>query len=109
MSYFEDFDPAGRARGGLPSGWEEPRKVTSILVDAITPKDHYSSDHAPPSRPPLVAGRDGTRLERRRTWSGSCTERSYTMWASSVWQTRSWRSRSPDGGRVESRQDATRR
>ena len=46
MSYFDEFDPASRAREGLPSGWEEARKVTSILVDAITPKDHYTSDHA---------------------------------------------------------------
>src|SRR5688500_4495623 len=46
MSYFGEFDPAGRAREDLPSGWEEARKVTSILVDAITPKDHYTSDHA---------------------------------------------------------------
>src|ERR671915_316348 len=46
MSYFGEFDPAGRAREDLPSGWEEARKVTSIVVDAITPKDHYSTDHA---------------------------------------------------------------
>src|ERR687893_2823370 len=46
MSFFGDLDPAGRAREDLPSGWEEARKVTSILVDAITPKDHYTSDHA---------------------------------------------------------------
>src|ERR687889_235498 len=46
MSYFGDFGPAGRAREDLPSGWEEARKVTFILVDAITPKDHYTSDHA---------------------------------------------------------------
>src|ERR687890_1100178 len=46
MSYFGDFDTAGRAREDLPSGWEEARKVTSILVDAITPKDHYTTDHA---------------------------------------------------------------
>src|SRR5215218_3152484 len=46
MSYFSEFDPASRAREDLPSGWEEARKVTSILVDAITPKDHYTSDHA---------------------------------------------------------------
>jgi putative nucleotidyltransferase with HDIG domain len=46
MSYFREFDPAGRAREDLPSGWEEARKVTSIVVDAITPKDHYTSDHA---------------------------------------------------------------
>src|SRR5215211_8273914 len=46
MSCFREFDPAGRAREDLPSGWEEARKVTSIVVDAITPKDHYTSDHA---------------------------------------------------------------
>src|SRR5215218_922386 len=46
MSYFGEFDPAGRAQEDLPSRWEEARKVTSILVDAITPKDHYTSDHA---------------------------------------------------------------
>src|SRR5215213_7757008 len=46
MSYFREFDPEGRAREDLPSEWEEARKVTSILVDAITPKDHYTSDHA---------------------------------------------------------------
>src|SRR5215213_8692154 len=46
MSYFSEFDPASRAREDLPSGWEEARKVTSILVDATTPKDHYTTDHA---------------------------------------------------------------
>jgi len=46
MSYFGEFDPAGRAREDLPLGWEEARKVTTILVDAATPKDHYTSDHA---------------------------------------------------------------
>jgi putative nucleotidyltransferase with HDIG domain len=46
MSYFGEFDPEGRAQEDLPSGWEEARKVTSILVDATTPKDHYTSDHA---------------------------------------------------------------
>jgi putative nucleotidyltransferase with HDIG domain len=46
MSYFGEFDPAGRACEDLPSGWEEARKVTSILVDAATPKDHYTADHA---------------------------------------------------------------
>jgi putative two-component system response regulator len=46
MSYFGEFDPPGRAREDLPSGWEEARKVTSILVDAVTPKDHYTADHA---------------------------------------------------------------
>jgi len=47
MSYFGDeFDPAGRAQEELPAGWEEARKVTSILVDATTPKDHYTAQHA---------------------------------------------------------------
>jgi HD-GYP domain-containing protein (c-di-GMP phosphodiesterase class II) len=46
MSYFGEFDPEGRAQEDLPSGWEEARKVTSILVDATTPKDHYTADHA---------------------------------------------------------------
>jgi putative nucleotidyltransferase with HDIG domain len=46
MAYFGEFDSAGRAREDLPSGWEEARKVTSILVDAATPKDHYTADHA---------------------------------------------------------------
>src|ERR687890_332827 len=46
MSYFGEFDPEGRAQEDLPAGWEEARKVTSILVDAATPKDGYSTDHA---------------------------------------------------------------
>jgi putative nucleotidyltransferase with HDIG domain len=47
MSYFfREFDSAGRAQEGLPSGWEEARKVTSILVDAATPKDGYTAEHA---------------------------------------------------------------
>jgi HD-GYP domain-containing protein (c-di-GMP phosphodiesterase class II) len=44
--YFHEFDPAGRAQEGLPSGWEEARKVTSILVDTATPKDGYTAEHA---------------------------------------------------------------
>jgi putative nucleotidyltransferase with HDIG domain len=46
ISYFREFDPAGRAQEDLPSGWEEARKVTSILVDAVTPKDGYTAEHA---------------------------------------------------------------
>src|SRR5215211_2648856 len=46
MGYFGEFDSAGRAQEDLPAGWEEARKVTSILVDATTPKDHYTADHA---------------------------------------------------------------
>ncbi len=30
----------------MPSGWEEARKVTSILVDAATPKDGFTAEHA---------------------------------------------------------------
>jgi putative nucleotidyltransferase with HDIG domain len=46
ISYFREFDSAGRAQEDLPSGWEEARKVTSILVDAATPKDGYTAEHA---------------------------------------------------------------
>src|ERR687889_2860151 len=46
MIYFRDIGPAGRAQEGLPSRWEEARKVTSILVDAVTPKDGYPAEHA---------------------------------------------------------------
>jgi hypothetical protein len=46
MSYFRESDSAGGAREGLPAGWEEARKVTSILVDATTPKDGFTADHA---------------------------------------------------------------
>ncbi len=46
MSYFGEIDSTGRAQEGLPSGWEEARKVTSILVDAATPKDGYTAEHA---------------------------------------------------------------
>jgi len=46
MSYFDEIDSTGRAQEGLPSGWEEARKVTSILVDAVTPEDGYTTEHA---------------------------------------------------------------
>ena len=46
MSYFGEIDSTGRGQEGLPSGWEEARKVTSILVDAVTPKDGYTAEHA---------------------------------------------------------------
>ena len=46
ISYFRELDSARRAREELPSEWEEARKVTSILVDAATPKDGYTSEHA---------------------------------------------------------------
>jgi HD-GYP domain-containing protein (c-di-GMP phosphodiesterase class II) len=44
--YFHEFDSAGRAQEDLPAGWVEARKVTSILVDAATPKDGYTAEHA---------------------------------------------------------------
>jgi putative nucleotidyltransferase with HDIG domain len=46
ISYFGEIDSVGRAQEVLPSGWEEARKVTSILVDAATPKDGYTAEHA---------------------------------------------------------------
>jgi HD-GYP domain-containing protein (c-di-GMP phosphodiesterase class II) len=46
MWYFDEFYSAGRAREDLPSGWEEARRVTSTLVDAATPKDGYTAEHA---------------------------------------------------------------
>ena len=45
ISYFREVGSARRAREDLPSGWEEARKVTSILVDAATPKDGYTAEH----------------------------------------------------------------
>ena len=46
-SYFGEYGIAGTAHEeDLPSGWEEARKVTSILVDAATPKDGYTAEHA---------------------------------------------------------------
>ncbi len=46
ISLFRAFDNAGRDQAYLPSEWEEARKVTSILVDAATPKDGYTPEHA---------------------------------------------------------------
>jgi HD-GYP domain-containing protein (c-di-GMP phosphodiesterase class II) len=46
ISYFREIDSAGRAQEDLPSGWEEARKGTSILVDAVTPKDGYTAEDA---------------------------------------------------------------
>jgi HD-GYP domain-containing protein (c-di-GMP phosphodiesterase class II) len=46
ISYFREIDSTGRAQEDLPSGWEDARKVTSILVDAVTPKDGYTAEHA---------------------------------------------------------------
>jgi HD-GYP domain-containing protein (c-di-GMP phosphodiesterase class II) len=46
MSYFREFDPTGRAQEDLPAGWEEARKVTSLPVDATTPKDGFTAEHA---------------------------------------------------------------
>src|SRR5829696_4453529 len=46
MSLFRQFEAASIDQGYLPAGWEEARKVTSILVDATTPKDGFTADHA---------------------------------------------------------------
>jgi HD-GYP domain-containing protein (c-di-GMP phosphodiesterase class II) len=46
ISLFREVDAAGIDHGRPPLGWEETRQVTSILVDAATPKDGYTSEHA---------------------------------------------------------------
>jgi len=46
MSYLREFDSAGGVQEDLPAGWEEARKVTSLLVAATTPKDGFTADHA---------------------------------------------------------------
>jgi HD-GYP domain-containing protein (c-di-GMP phosphodiesterase class II) len=46
ISLFREVEAASIDQGHLPSGWEEARKVTSILVDATTPKDGFTTDHA---------------------------------------------------------------
>jgi putative nucleotidyltransferase with HDIG domain len=46
IALFREFEAAGIDRVRPPSGWEEARKVTSILVDAATPKDGYTAEHA---------------------------------------------------------------
>jgi putative nucleotidyltransferase with HDIG domain len=69
MSYFGELGPAGRTQEDLPLGWEEARKVTSILVDAITPKDHYTTDHAlQVGRLSLLVGRELGLNEEELEW-----------------------------------------
>jgi HD-GYP domain-containing protein (c-di-GMP phosphodiesterase class II) len=46
ISYFPEVDSGGSAREDPPSEWEEARKVTSVLVDAATPKAGYTPEHA---------------------------------------------------------------
>ena len=46
MFYFREIGSAGRAQENLPAGWEEARKVTSLLVNTTTPKDGYTAEHA---------------------------------------------------------------
>ena len=59
ISLFREFEAAGIDQGRPPSGWEEAREVTSILVDAATPKDGYTSEHAlEVARLSWLAGRD---------------------------------------------------
>ena len=45
-SLFRRFDAPGTEQEYLPVGWEEARRVTSILLDAATPKDGYTAEHA---------------------------------------------------------------
>jgi HD-GYP domain-containing protein (c-di-GMP phosphodiesterase class II) len=46
ISLFREFEAASIDQGRPPPGGEEARQVTSILVDAATPKDGYTSEHA---------------------------------------------------------------
>ena len=46
ISLFREFEAAGIHEGHPLAGWEEAREVTSILVDAATPKDGYTAEHA---------------------------------------------------------------
>jgi putative nucleotidyltransferase with HDIG domain len=46
ISLFHEFEAASIDHRHPPSGWEEAREVTSILVDATTPKDGYTTEHA---------------------------------------------------------------
>jgi HD-GYP domain-containing protein (c-di-GMP phosphodiesterase class II) len=46
ISLFRELEATGVERAYPPSGWEGTRKVTSILVDAATPKDGYTARHA---------------------------------------------------------------
>jgi putative nucleotidyltransferase with HDIG domain len=46
ISLFRAFEAAGVKQAYLPSGWVEAREATSILVDAATPKDGYTAQHA---------------------------------------------------------------
>ncbi len=43
---FRELEAAGVEQSYPPSGWEEARNATSILVDAATPKDGYTAEHA---------------------------------------------------------------
>jgi HD-GYP domain-containing protein (c-di-GMP phosphodiesterase class II) len=108
MSYFGDFDPAGRAREGLPSGWEEARKVTSILVDAVTPKDHYTSDHAlQVARLSWLVGMDLGLNKEELEWlvhGALLHDLGKLGVADEILERDPGEDRSPYGGRVESRQ-----
>jgi HD-GYP domain-containing protein (c-di-GMP phosphodiesterase class II) len=46
ISLFRELEAAGVEQASSPSGWEGARKATSILVDAATPKDGYTAEHA---------------------------------------------------------------
>ena len=46
ISLFRRFDAAGTEQEYLLVGWEEAHRVTSILLDAATPKDGYTAEHA---------------------------------------------------------------
>ena len=46
ISLFGDLKNAGSDHGDLHSSWEDAHTVTAILVDAATPKDGYTAEHA---------------------------------------------------------------
>ena len=68
-SLFREFEAASIDQGYLPSGWEEAREVTSILVDAATPKDGYTAEHAAEvARLSLLVGIDLGFAEEELEW-----------------------------------------
>jgi hypothetical protein len=94
ISLFREFEAAGMDHERPPSGWEEARQLTSILVDAATPKDGYTSEHAAEvARLSWLAGTDLGLDREGLGWL--VTERSCTILASSPLRTRSCRSQAP--------------
>jgi putative nucleotidyltransferase with HDIG domain len=69
ISLFRAFEAAGVEQAYPPPGWEEARNATSILVDAATPKDGYTAQHATEvARLSLLVGKDLGLDEERLEW-----------------------------------------